>query len=233
MRRLFLAVTLAAVAAAGWLAAHSAAFNASLPSEALVQSLAPDYLAVDRYYNGVTNPLSIDTALQRLAPPRVPLDTQPYRPSVSIARAEDGIRLARGAETAVAALGATAQLLPVRAELERSYQYVEQSWQYEQQVEEALGRRVSGSRFAASTPDVQHAADQSMLAMRQASALHDQAITAVRALTSSGAARPAAASPTTSINDQAAALDGHFATRNLGTGANPIGRLIAPARGQP
>lgn len=183
VRRLLVVLCLSGSIAALWSAARSAAFNANVSSPALVRSLAIDYLAVDLIYGGSTSPASVDAALRRLTPPPTSFGGDQYRPGAPVARSDDGLRLAQQAEQAVAGLGATAELIPVRQELGESYGNVEAAWRLELQVEHALDHRgaVAGFGYVDAT-SAQQAAATSLQRMRQARALHDQAIAAVHAL---------------------------------------------------
>jgi hypothetical protein len=165
-------------------AAHSPSFNADLSSPALLKSLTADYMAVDAIYGGVTSPYTVDAVLHRQAPPPPSMGFVSRPPGLMIARAADGERYAQQAEGAVSALGATAELLPVRRELLESYRDVEHAWRLERLVEQA-----STSDSAAATltmlgpaPSAQSAANSSIASMQQARSLHDQAIAAVQVL---------------------------------------------------
>jgi len=214
VRRLLVVLCLAGSIAGLWAGARSAAFNAQVSSPALVRSLASDYLAVDVIYGGATNPASIDAALRRLTPPPTSYGGDQYRPGAPVARSDDGLRLAQQAAQAVSGLGATAELIPVRRELGESYGDVAEAWRLELQVEHALDHRGAVAGFGYSdTPSAQQAATTSLQRMRQARALHDQAIAAVHALA------PAAQSGTVDsagdgLGASAVALNGSFPRGN-------------------
>jgi hypothetical protein len=183
MPRLWAAVIVAAGAALVW-AARSPAFNADLSSPDLVRSLTADYLAVDAVYGGVTNPYLIDGALHQSngsQPSVAGFGSRP--PLLTIANGAEGVHDAQQAEEAVAALGATAELAPIRRELLQCYRDVEQAWRLEQQAEEAQtigGTAALAGRGAAFAPEA--AANTSADTIRQARSLHDQAMAAVRVL---------------------------------------------------
>jgi hypothetical protein len=185
MRRLVIAAALVALGLAGWRGSQSPLFNAGVSSPELVPSLAADYLAVDTLFGGMTNPASMDAALRQLTPPPPPslAGNGLWRPAATITRAEDGIQLALQAEEAVAGLGATAELLPVRLELSQSYQDVEQAWRLERRIEQAFDQNgaVSPGTLIQSR-NLDQLAAHSLQQMRQAQSLHDQAMTAVHAL---------------------------------------------------
>lgn len=184
MPRLWAAIIVAACIALV-AAARLPAFNADLSSPILVQSLTADYLAVDSVYGSVTNPSLIDAALHEpyTAQPAVyGLGNRP--PVLTITNATEGVRYAQRAEEAVAALGATAELAPIRRELLQCYREVEQAWQLEKHVEEV--QTIGGSAVPAGGRNepatVQSAANTSAMSIRQARSLHDQAMAAVRVL---------------------------------------------------
>lgn len=190
-RRVTVALLLGGVALALGLP-HLPAFNARLSSPALVRSLADDYLAADALYGSATDPSGLDAALRRLSPPSLIPGVEPWRPVPVVTRANDGIRLAQAAQLAIASLGSTAELAPLRAELLTSYGDVEQAWRLERLVELALANG-SAPRPAQGfmTADVQQHAAASAATIQRARSLHDQAMTAVRVL--SGGAPPAVA----------------------------------------
>lgn len=187
MRGLCAAVIAVACLALVW-ATTSPLFNARLSSPALVHTLAADYIAVDAVYGGVTNPYALDAALHRQDSPTaafVGITGRPVSsPGIVITRAADGVRYARLAQSAISALGATAELAPIRQELLRSYSDVEQAWRSERYVEHAVANDADAAATGvlAEAPSVQAAADDSIGAIRQARSLHDQAMAAVRAL---------------------------------------------------
>jgi hypothetical protein len=182
MLRLCTAVIAAACLALVW-AVRSPSFNASLSSPVLVRSLTSDYLAVDATYGDITNPYTIDSALHLQ-------DTAPSfgftsrGPHLAIVRASDGVRYAQQAAAAVTALGATAELVPIRRELLQCYQEVEHAWRMERYVEQALGpdQAAETVRPQDSTPSTRSAANASVAAIRQARSLHDQAMAAIAVL---------------------------------------------------
>lgn len=183
MARLCTAVIVAGILAIIW-AARSPSFNGGLSSPALVRSLARDYLAVDAVYGGVTNPYTIDAVLHRQEPPPPSMGFISRMPPLTIARATDGVRYAQEAEGAVAALGATSELAPVRHELLQSYRDVEAAWRSERVVEQALaadGTTVVGGMLIRTTAALT-ASRESVASIQQARSLHDQAIAAVRVL---------------------------------------------------
>jgi hypothetical protein len=189
MRRLYAAVIAAGCLALAW-AATSPQFNARLSSPTLVHTLAPDYIAVDALYGGVTNPYALDAALHRQDSPTAGLVGAVGRPDysyssgITVTRAADGIHYARLAQSAVVALGSTAELTPIRQELLQSYRDVEQAWRSERYVEQAVANDGAAAEtgILAEAPSVQSAADNSISAIRQARSLHDQAMAAVQAL---------------------------------------------------
>lgn len=195
MSRLFIAVIGASCCALIWLAAQSPFFNADVSSPALVRTLATDYVAVDAIYGGVTSPYSIDAAVHSYAPPPAGVgNVDTYRPGFTVARADDGVRYAKEAEAAVSSLGATAELRPIRRELLQSYQDVEQAWKLERSVEQAFNNEPPASlNIMAEAPDVQSAAQRSVLTIQQARSLHDQAMAAITALTGDRSSAAAAA----------------------------------------
>lgn len=182
MVRLCTAVIAAACLALVW-AVRSPSFNASLSSPTLVRSLTSDYLAVDAAYGDITNPYTIDSALhlQDTAPSFGITNRAPH---LAIVRASDGVRYAQQAAAAVTALGATAELAPIRQELVRCYQEVEHAWRMERYVEQALGPDQAAEivRPQDSTPSARSAANASVAAIRQARSLHDQAMAAIAVL---------------------------------------------------
>lgn len=188
MARLCTAVIVAGCLVLIW-AARSPGFNAGLSSPALERSLVADYLAVDSVFGGVTNPYTIDAVLHRQDPPPPSMGFISHAPPLTIAKAADGVRYAQQAEGAVAALGATAELAPVRRELLQSYRDVEAAWRSEQRVEQALaadGPPVA-SGLVRDTPTVLSATATSIASIRQARSLHDQAIAALEVLTGKSA----------------------------------------------
>ena len=183
MARLCTAVIMASCLVLIW-ASRSPIFNAGLSSPTLVHSLAADYLAVDAVYGGATNPYTIDAVLHRQDPPPPSMGFVSHTPPFTIANATDGVRYAQQAEGAVAALGATAELAPVRSELLQSYRDVEAAWRSEHRVEQAITSvrpSVVGNRFG-DTPTVLAATTRSIASIQQARSLHDQAIAAVKVL---------------------------------------------------
>jgi hypothetical protein len=182
MARLCTMVIVAACLALVW-ADRSPSFNASLSSPALVRSLTSDYLAVDATYGDITNPYTIDSALHLQ-------DTAPSfgfanrEPRMTIVRATDGVRYAQEAAAAVIALGATAELAPIRQELLQSYREVEHAWRMERYVEQALtpDEAALPLNLQDNTPSARSAANASVAAIRQARSLHDQAMAAVQIL---------------------------------------------------
>jgi hypothetical protein len=190
MVRLCTAVIAAACLALVW-AVRSPSFNASLSSPTLVRSLTSDYLAVDATYGDITNPYTIDSALHLQ-------DTAPsfgftnQAPHLAIVRASDGVRYAQDAMAAVTALGATAELAPVRQELLQCYQEVEHAWRMERYVEQALGPDQAALTLHPqdSAPSARKAANASVAAIRQARSLHDQAMAAVAVLSGKSPPNP-------------------------------------------
>ncbi|HEY8744025.1 MAG TPA: hypothetical protein VIU62_13040 [Chloroflexota bacterium] len=183
MARLCTAVIVTGILALVW-AAHSPSFNADLSSPALLKSLTADYMAVDAIYGGVTSPYTVDAVLHRQDPPPPSMGFVSRPPGLMIAKAADGERYAQQAEGAVAALGATAELVPVRRELLESYRDVEYAWRMERLVEQASATDSTAAPLTVlgPVPSALSAANSSIATMQQARALHDQAIAAVQVL---------------------------------------------------
>ncbi|MGI8913585.1 MAG: hypothetical protein ACR2JY_07350 [Chloroflexota bacterium] len=191
MARLCLAVV--AIGCLAFVAAsQSARFNADLSSPSLVRSLATDYVAVDTTFGGITNPYTISAVLHRQDPPPPSMGFVIRAPALTIAKAADGIRYAQEAESAVTALGATAELAPIRVELLHSYRDVERAWRMEQVVElnSTPNGIVSVGHGVGEAPSVQSAVDISVMTIRQAQSLHDQAMAAVAVLSGKEPAGP-------------------------------------------
>ena len=183
MARLCTAVIVTTCLALVW-AAHSPSFNADLSSPALLQSLTADYIAVDAIYGGVTSPYTVETVLHRQDPPPPSMGFVSRPPRLTIANAADGERYAQQAQGAVSALGATAELVPVRRELLESYRDVEHAWRLERLVEQASTSTSAAATLTilGPTPTALSAANSSIATMQQARSLHDQAIAAVQVL---------------------------------------------------
>lgn len=183
MARLCTAVIVALCLALVW-ATHSPSFNGDLSSPALLKSLTADYSAVDAIYGDVTNPYTVDAVLHRQDRPLPIMGFVSRPPALVIAGAADGERYAQQAEGAVSALGATAELVPVRRELLESYRDVEHAWRLERLVEQASTSDSASAAIAllGPTPAAQSAANSSVATMQQARSLHDQAIAAVQVL---------------------------------------------------
>jgi hypothetical protein len=167
-------------------AVRSPLFNASLTSPAVSRGLAVEYLAVDQQFGGLTNPYSLDALLDHLmvtAPTTMALETA--HPGTIVTRAVDGRNDAQAAEKAVLALGATAELAPVRRQLIQCYRDVEQAWQQEGRVEQAFsGDQATGAPSIFDLPPSVHAAAAASIStIHQAQALHDAAMAAVVVLT--------------------------------------------------
>ena len=166
-------------------AARSPLFNASLASPGLSRLLAAQYLAVDAQFGGLTNPYSLDALLDHLivtAPTTMALETA--QPGIIVTHAVDGRNDARMAERAVLALGATAELSPIRDQLILSFGDVDKAWQQEGRVEQAFsGEQAVGAPNIFNLPSSVHAeAVASIGTIHQALTLHDQAMEAVHTL---------------------------------------------------
>lgn len=195
MARLFVAVSVALGGGLLWAALRSPAFDAARPSPALVRSLAPDYLAIDALYGESTSPTALGSALRWYLPADSTVSgIEIWRPlSSAVFTAAQGAGLAGEGERAVESLGATAELGPARRELLASYAEATQAWQLEGQIVRAVERDPQGPRLAG-YGSATAAGAATMATIRRAGQLHDEAMTAIRALAAaSGAADGAVA----------------------------------------